>query len=165
MRVRKSLLLLVWALCAPLSVFSQATERAEHLPDGSIILSPQAFNALEQNLNLLEQNFERQKHLSTSLGSELETAQSSLMELRAMLSEQEHLTASLRIQWTLIAERLSESDQSLSWAMEDATWMEAELELERATVQRLDRSARVWRIVAIVAGVLALGAGTAAVVW
>jgi uncharacterized protein HemX len=165
MRLRKSLLLLVWALCASLSVFSQATERAEHLPDGSVLLSPQTFNALEQNLNLLEQNFERQKHLSTSLGSELNTAQSSLTELRAMLNEQERLTASLRIQWTLIAERLSESDQSLAWVMEDAALMEAELTRERATVQRLDRSARVWRIVAIVAGILALGAGTAAVLW
>ena len=82
-----------------------------------------------------------------------------------MLDEQERLTVSLRIQWTLIAERLSESDQSLSWAMEDAVLMEAELTRERANSTRLDRSARVWRTAAIVAGVIALGAGVAAVVW
>jgi anti-sigma-K factor RskA len=43
--------------------------------------------------------------------------------------------------------------------------MEEDLARERSNNTRLDRSARVWRTVAIVAGVLALSAGVAAVVW
>jgi hypothetical protein len=159
------LLSLYLVFCAALPGFGQATEYAEPMPDGSVILSPQALDALKVNLNLLEQNFEKQRRLLTSLGSELDTAQSSLMELRATLGEQERLTASLRIQWTLIAERLQTSDESYAWAMEDLTTIEAELTRERATTQRLNRSAQFWRTVAIIAGVLALGAGVAAVVW
>jgi hypothetical protein len=49
--------------------------------------------------------------------------------------------------------------------MEDAATLETELARERANSARLDRSARVWRTAAIVAGVLALGAGVAAAVW
>ncbi|MDR3304296.1 MAG: hypothetical protein LBS86_07780 [Treponema sp.] len=48
---------------------------------------------------------------------------------------------------------LSESEQSLDWAMEDAALMEAELTAARSANQRLDLRARVWRTVAIVAGV------------
>jgi hypothetical protein len=49
--------------------------------------------------------------------------------------------------------------------MEDAATLETELARERTNSARLNQSARVWRTVAIAAGVLALGAGVAAVVW
>jgi hypothetical protein len=49
--------------------------------------------------------------------------------------------------------------------MEDAQMLEASLARERANSARLDCGVHVWRTVAIVAGVLALGAGVAAVVW
>ncbi|MDR1325508.1 MAG: hypothetical protein LBK00_05680 [Treponema sp.] len=57
---------------------------------------------------------------------------------------------------------MSASEHSLSWAMEDAATLEASLARERASSARLDRSVHVWRTAAIVAGVLALGAGGAA---
>jgi hypothetical protein len=62
-------------------------------------------------------------------------------------------------------ERLSVSDQSLSWVMEDAEMLEASLARERAYNARLDRSVRVWQTVAVVAGVIALGVDVAALVW
>lgn len=159
------LLPLYLVFCVALPGFGQVTEYAEPMPDGNVLLSPRALDALRMNLNQLEQNFEKQRRLSMSLESELDTAQSSLTELRSTLSEQERLTASLRIQWTLIAERLQISDESYAWAMEDATRMEAELTRERAAMRSLDRSASFWRTLAIVLGVAAIGAGVAAVVW
>jgi hypothetical protein len=62
-------------------------------------------------------------------------------------------------------EQLSVSDQSLSWATEDAEMLESSLAQERASEARLDRSVRVWQTVAIVVGILALVVGVVAVVW
>jgi chromosome segregation ATPase len=117
------------------------------------------------NLSLLESNLGKQRQLLTSLNNELNTAAFSLTTLKGLYNEQSVLVMSLRVWTEQLGERLSESEHSLAWAMEDATLLETELSRERANSARLDRSVRVWRTVAIVAGVLALGAGVAAVVW
>jgi anti-sigma-K factor RskA len=88
-----------------------------------------------------------------------------LTTLKGLYNEQGLLVGSLSIWADQLGERLSASDQSLAWALEDAALMEEELTRERSNSARLDRSARIWRTVAIVAGVLAVGAGVAAVVW
>jgi chromosome segregation ATPase len=186
--------LLLWLVCCVVwPVSGQDTEHVELLPDGSVILSPQALNDIDSNLTLLESNsmrqekllmnlnselnqatlsltkldglYNEQRQLAGSLNSELSQATSSLMTFRVLYNEQASLVEKLKIQWNLIGERLELSDQSLAWAMEDAALMEGELATARAANQRLDRSARVWRVVAIVAGCLAVGAGVAAVVW
>jgi chromosome segregation ATPase len=187
------LLSLFLELCVALSVFSQVTERVEYLQDGSVILSPQALSTINNNLTLLESNSERQEKLLTSLNSELQRAELSLTMLRSLYNEQSTLAGSLeselnqaisslttlkslyneqgllveslKIQWNLIGERLEISDQSLAWAMEDAELMKAELTTARAATQRLDRSARVWRTVAIALGAAAVGGIVAAIVW
>jgi hypothetical protein len=158
-------ILLFLAFCAAQSVFSQATERVEPLPDGSVLLSPQALSAIDETLTRLESNLTRQRELSTDLTSELSAAELSLTTLKGLYNEQGLLVSSLRIQWNLIATRLQDSDESYAWIQQDAIAMEAELTTARAAVQCLDRSARVWRTLAIVAGCLAVGAGVAAVVW
>ena len=122
-------------------------------------------NELNRNLNQLETNYLKQKELLANLNQELLTANYSLTELEKIYGEQAILVEKLRIWTDQLGERLSASDQSLAWAMEDAALMEAELMRERADNTRRSRSARVWRTVAIVAGVLALGAGVVAVVW
>jgi chromosome segregation ATPase len=193
MQVLKLLLLSFWVCCAGRPVFGQDTERVEYLPDGSMTLSPQVLTAINNNLTLLESNSMRQEELLTSLNSELNQAAlsltmlkglyneqgnlvenlnselnqatSSLMTFRGLYSEQEKLVEKLKIQWNLIGERLEISDQSLAWAMEDAELMEAELAQERLANQRLDRSTRVWRTVAIMLGVAAIGGVVAVVVW
>jgi hypothetical protein len=53
----------------------------------------------------------------------------------------------------------------LAWALEDAALLEAALTTAQTQNVRLDRSRRVWRVVALVAGCLAVGAGVAAAVW
>jgi anti-sigma-K factor RskA len=95
----------------------------------------------------------------------LSEAAFSLTTLKGLYNEQSVLVMSLRVWTEQLGERLSESEHSLAWAMEDAATLETELTRERANSARLDQSARLWRTVAIVAGVLALGAGVAAVVW
>jgi anti-sigma-K factor RskA len=60
---------------------------------------------------------------------------------------------------------LQDSDESYAWIQQDMMAMEGELATARSNNARLDKSARVWRTVAIVAGCLAVGAGVAAVVW
>ena len=146
-------------------VFAPGILCEEYTEIKSITISGQAMNELNQSLNQLETNYLRQKELLASLNQELLTANYSLTELQKIYGEQLILVEHLRIWTNQLGERLSESDQSLAWAMEDAALMEEELTRERADNTRLDRSARVWRTVAIVAGVLALGAGVAAVVW
>jgi chromosome segregation ATPase len=146
-------------------VFAPGILCEERVNTESITLSQQAMNELNRSLNQLETNYLKQKELLTSLNQELLTANYSLTELQKIYGEQVILVQKLRIWTDQLGERLSESDQSLAWAMEDAALMEEELTRERSNSARLDRSARVWRTVAIVAGVLALGAGVAAVVW
>jgi hypothetical protein len=129
------------------------------MPDGSVILSPRALNDIDENLSLLESNLEKQQSLLTSLSGELNLAESSLTTLKVLYSEQGLLVMSLRVWADQLGECLSASDQSLAWAIEDAMLMEVELSQTRTLNTRLDRSTRVWRTVAIVAGVLAIGAG------
>jgi hypothetical protein len=88
-----------------------------------------------------------------------------LTTLKGLYSEQSVLVLSLRLWADQPGERLSASEHSLVWAMEDAQMLEASLARERANSARLDRSVRVWQTLATVAGVLDLGAGVAAVVW
>jgi chromosome segregation ATPase len=133
--------------------------------DGSVTLSPQALSDINENLSLLESNLAKQQRLLTSLNNELSEAAFSLTTLKGLYNEQSVLVMSLRVWTEQLGERLSVSEHSLDWAMEDAATLETELERERVNSARLDRSVRVWRTVAIVAGVLALGAGVAAAVW
>jgi hypothetical protein len=162
----RRLLLWLLLLCfAALPVFGQAARRVESLPDGSVLLSPQALSGIDTSLRLLESNLEKQQRLLMSLSGELSAAESSLTTLKGLYSEQSVLVLSLRLWADQLGERLSASDQSLVWAMEDAQLLETELARERANSARLDRSVRVWQTLAIVAGVLALGAGIAALVW
>jgi chromosome segregation ATPase len=193
MRVQKLLLLLFWVFCVVLSVFGQDTKRVELLPDGSMLISSQALSDINSNLTLLESNSKNQEKLLTNLNSELNQATlsltmlkelyseqgesvgglmnelsqatSSLTIFRGLYSEQGKLVESLKLQWNLIGERLEISDQSLAWAMEDAETLEAELTTMQVANRRLDRSARVWRTVATVLGVAAIGGVIAAVVW
>jgi chromosome segregation ATPase len=190
---KRLLLLLSLALYAVSPVLSQATERAELLPDGSVLLSPQTLRDIDATLTTLETNLTRQRELSTSLigelnqaelslttlrglyseqsilagnlTSELSQASSSLMTLKGLYNEQSQLVSSLQIQWSLIAERLQDSDESYAWIQQDMMEMEVELTAERANSARLDRSSRVWRRVAIVLGAAAVGGIVAAVVW
>jgi hypothetical protein len=159
------LLSLLWLHFAVWPGFGQATQRAESLPDGSVLLSPQALSDIDETLSLLESNLMKQQYLLMSLTGELSAAESSLTTLKGLYNEQGLLVGSLSIWADQLGERLSASDQSLAWAMEDAALMEEELMRERSNSAHLSRSARIWRTVAIVAGVLALGAGVAAVVW
>jgi hypothetical protein len=158
-------LLLLCVCFAALPVSGQATQRAESLPDGSVLLSPQALSSIDASLSLLEDNLGKQRRLLASLSNELNTAESSLTTLRGLYNEQSVLVMSLKVWADQLGERLSASDQFLAWAIEDATILEGSLAVERANNTRLDRSARFWRTVAVVAGVLAVGAGVAAVVW
>jgi hypothetical protein len=160
--------LLWWFLlvfCVVLRCFGQVTQRAESLPDGSVLLSPQALSDIDTSLSLLETNLAKQQRLLASLSGELSVAELSLTTLRGLYNEQGLLVMSLRVWAEQLGERLSESDQSLAWAMEDAIALETELARERESSARLNRSAQFWRTAAIVAGVLAVGAGVAAVVW
>jgi chromosome segregation ATPase len=137
----------------------------EPAPDGSVLLSPRALSDINMNLSLLESNLGKQRQLLTSLNNELSVAALSLTTLKGLYNEQSLLVMSLRVWTEQLGERLSASEHSLAWAMEDAATLETELERERANNTRLDRSAHFWRTVAIVAGVLVLGAGVAAVAW
>jgi hypothetical protein len=92
-------------------------------------------------------------------------AESSLTTLKGLYGEQSVLVTSLRVWADQPRERLSVSDQSLVWVTEDVEMLEASLSRERAYNARLDRSARVWQTVAVVAGVIALGVGIAVLVW
>ena len=107
--------------------FGQVTQQAESLPDGSVLLSPQALSDIDETFSLLEGNLEKQQRLLVSLGSELSVAESSLTTLKGLYSEQGLLVGSLSIWADQLGERLSASDQSLAWAMEDAMLMEEEL--------------------------------------
>jgi hypothetical protein len=161
--------LCLWLVCFVSALaLPQATQRVESFPDGSVILTPAQLFSINNSLTMLERNFETQKKLSDSLRLELETTGASLETLKNLSIEQAGLINNLRLQWTLVSERLQESDQSWVWAMEDLTTMEASLAREQANSARLDRNARFWRTVAIVAGVLAIGTGVAAgmaIVW
>jgi hypothetical protein len=162
---RRLLLSLLWLCFAVSPVFGQVTRRVESLPDGSVPLSPQALSDIDTNLQLLESNLARQQQLLTSLSGELSAAESSLTMLKGLYGEQPVLVMSLRVWAEQPGERLSVSEQSLDWAMEDAQMLEASLSRERANSARLDRSVRVWQTLALLAGILALVAGAAAVVW
>jgi chromosome segregation ATPase len=191
--IKRLLLLLSLVLYAVSPVLSQATERAELLPDGSVLLSPQTLRGIDATLTTLETNLTRQRELSTSLTGELRQAELSLTTLRSLYSEQSILAGSLagelsraasslttltslyneqgllvlslQTQWSLIAERLQDSDESYAWIQQDMMEMEGELTAERKNSARLDKSARVWRKAAIVLGCLAIGGIVAAVVW
>jgi hypothetical protein len=117
---RKLLLPLLWLCCAGLPVFGQAAQRVESLPDGSVPLSPQALSGIDGNLRLLESNLTRQQQLLTSLNGELSAAESSLTTLKGLYDERSALVTSLRLWADQPGERLSVSDQSLVWVMEDA---------------------------------------------
>jgi chromosome segregation ATPase len=161
----------LWLFClllffrVALPALSLEKEKRGLLDYGSVILSPQALNDIDKTLSQLETNSTRQRELSTSLTGELRQAELSLTTLRTLYNEQSALTMSLRNWTNQMGERLSESDQSLVWAMEDAELLESELAQERTKSARLDRSARVWRTVAIVLGAAAIGGVIAAVVW
>jgi chromosome segregation ATPase len=126
--------------------------------DGSVTYSP-------ETLTLLEQNWQKQSVQLTRLGTELLEANSSLTELRTISGEQRALLLTWQTQWNLIADRLSDSDQYLAWAMEDVEVLETVLAQTQTRNTRLETSTRFWRTVAIVVGCLAVGAGVAAVVW
>jgi hypothetical protein len=162
---RRLLLPLLWLYFAVSPVFGQAAQRVEFLPDGSVLLSPQALSGIDTNLRLLESNLVRQQQLLTSLSGELSVAESSLTTLKGLYNEQSVLVTSLRLWAEQLGERLSVSEQSLVWVMEDAQILETELAREQTNSARLDQSVRVWRTVAIVAGVIALVVDVAAVVW
>jgi hypothetical protein len=162
-RLLLPLLCLLFYAVSP--VFGQDTQRAQGLPDGSVIVTPAQLLSINNSLTALEKNFETQKNLSGSLSLELETANTSLETLKNLSIEQSGLINNLKLQWTLVSERLQESDQSWVWMTEDLAGMETELARERANSARLERSARTWRTLFVIAGCLAAGAGIAAVVW
>jgi hypothetical protein len=158
--LRKKTILPLCLLCFVFAqpVLSEDISPAEQLPDGSVILSPQALNSIDNNLTLLETNLTRQRQLSLTLTSELSAAETSLTMLKGLYNEQAALIGSLRIQWTLIAERLQESDQSLAWTMEEA----AELETAYGRLEWKNR-ALTWALV--IAGALAGGGIAAAIIF
>jgi hypothetical protein len=115
-------------------------------------------------LTALEKNFETQKNLSAGLSLELEAASASLERLKNLSIEQSVLINNLKLQWTLVSERLQESDQSWAWTMEDLITMEMELAGERANSARLERDVSFWRTADLIGGVIALAAAVAVVV-
>jgi hypothetical protein len=92
-------------------------------------------SGIDTNLRLLESNLVRQQQLLTSLSGELSAAESSLTTLKGLYSEQPVLVTSLRGWAEQPGERLSVSEQSLAWVMEDAVRLEA-FPGARAGVQR-----------------------------
>jgi chromosome segregation ATPase len=142
--------LLLWLVCfAALPVSGQVTKRAELPPDRSATLSPDQLSSINNSLTTLEHNFAAQKKLSDGLKSELEATSGSLEMLKTLSIEQALLIGSLRLQWTLVSERLQESDESWVWIQQDIKEMEADLTREIANNARLEKKFSLWKGAAI----------------